>query len=96
MSLPNARFLNTQRSIAMEVPRIKDFYARMINNIMFECSQIKGGYSFHSDEYTTTLVIQPISSEFDKKRRSKLLRHKEIYINIYEFVLKQHPYCIDE
>jgi hypothetical protein len=96
MSALKARILDTSKTIAIQVPLIKDFYAKMINNIMFECSQINGAYLIQHDEYTTNLVIIPAGNGLNKKRRSKLLRHREIYLNIFYFVSNQHPYCLDE
>lgn len=74
--------------------RIKRDFAKLINDTMYERSELDGAYGFTNLIDQTYFVIYPESENFgsiESEHRSHLLMYKAIYMS----VISRHPEAIE-
>ncbi len=74
--------------------RIKREFAKLINDTMYEQSDLDGAYCFTNIADQTYFVIFPESESFgstESEHRSHLLMYKSIYMS----VITRHPEAIE-
>lgn len=85
----------THNTITFTGKKLKPFFAKLINDTMFEVTGLDGAYLYDVRGNNTIFSIYPKSFEFgDDSNEFKF--HGSIYKQIYQRVISQYPESLDE
>ncbi len=80
----------THNTLTFEGKKLKTFFAKAINDLMYECTDLDGLYKYDSTGNSTIFTIYPESFDFGDDP-SEFHSHLKIYKEIYEYVISNYP-----
>lgn len=92
--MPNVSTYPTHNTLTFTGKKLKPFFAKSINDMMYEVTRLDGAYLYDVRGKNTIFTIYPKSFEFGDDS-NEFNSHVTIYKEIYERVVSQHPESLD-
>lgn len=83
-------YFPTHNTLTFVGKKLKPFYAKSINDAMYEMTGLEGLYKYDARGSNTLFTIYPESFDFGDDP-IEFQSHLEKYKEIYEYVISNHP-----
>ena len=83
-------FYPTHNTLTFSARKIKPIFAKHVNDVMYQVTELDGAYKYENRDENTIFTIYPESFEFGDDP-SEITTHLDTYIEIYKYVVSQHP-----
>jgi hypothetical protein len=85
----------THNTLTFTGRKLKPFFAKSINDVMYEMTNLDGAYKYDVRGDNTIFTIYPESFEFGDDS-IEFVQHLKTYKEIYDYVVSKHPESVDD